>query len=106
VLLGKGGIVTSSCPVTQTPILIEVAPDGIWSVDPPEAVVSRVRPEGPVDDVRTSICNLGNAFASRTTAAPWAAAYPGVEVSSVAEDFEMHRQLLFELGWVHERSGA
>lgn len=102
VLLGQGGTVTSSCPVTETPILIEVSPDGILSVDPPEAVVSRVRPEGPVDDVRTSICNLGNAFASRTAAAPWAAAYPGVEVSTVADDFEVHRQLLIELGWAQE----
>src|SRR5262249_51683121 len=56
VLLGQGGTVTSRCPVTETPILIEVSPDGILSVDPPEAVVTRVRPEGPVDDVRTSLC--------------------------------------------------
>ena len=99
VLLGMGGTVSSSCPVTHTPILIEVAPNGVLSVEPPEAVVSRVRPEGPVDDVRTSICNLGNAFASPTAAAPWGAAYPGVEVSSVADDFELHRQILVELGW-------
>ncbi len=83
--------------------MIEVAPDGVLSVDPPQAVVSRVRPEGSVDDVRNSICNLGNAFASQAAGAPWAAAHPGVEVSSVTDDFEVHRQILIELGWARER---
>jgi alkylmercury lyase len=51
VLLDKSGIVESVCPATRTRIRIEVTPDGVRPVDPPDAVVSEVRPDHPVEDM-------------------------------------------------------
>lgn len=67
-------------------------------VDPPGAVVSSVRPTERVKDVRAEICDLGHFFSSREAASAWLAEYPDGLLHSVAEDFEVHRRILAELG--------
>jgi alkylmercury lyase len=106
VLLGQAGVVESTCPATGTPIRVETTPEAVLRVDPPEAVVSEVRPEHKVRDVRAAICRLGHLFRSREAAAPWLAAYPEGQLNSVADDFALHRRALEELGWAAGRGGA
>ena len=43
-LLGKVGEVTSTCPVSQAPVRLTVSPEGVQTVDPPDAVLSVVLP--------------------------------------------------------------
>jgi len=38
-------------------------------------------------------------FSSREAASAWLAEYPDGFLHSVAEDFEVHRRVLAELGW-------
>ncbi|GAA2840263.1 organomercurial lyase [Nonomuraea rubra] len=49
------------------------------------------------------LCNLGNFFASREAAAAWQAAHPDGEVVPVAEEFEVVRLAMIELGWTAHR---
>ncbi len=99
VLLDKSGIVESVCPASHKSIRVEVTPDGVRSVDPPEAVVSEVRPDHPVEDVRAETCNLGHFFCSREAADAWLGAYPEGMLNTVDEDFDIHRRVLVQLGW-------
>ncbi len=74
------------------------------SVDPSSAVVSLVRPDR-VDDVRTEVCALGSFFASREAAAEWLTAHPEGMVSSVDEDFRLHREIMGKIGWTANHGG-
>ncbi|GAB3740337.1 hypothetical protein GCM10028864_04010 [Microlunatus parietis] len=69
------------------------------SVDPPTAVVSKIRPDQPVADVRAEICNLGNFFASLEAATGWQNANPNGLLASVADDYAITRQAMIKLGW-------
>lgn len=104
-LLGKSGIVTSTCPVTKQKIRIKITPDKVLKVDPPDAVVSSVRPAEKVDDVRSDICSVGLFFSSSEVASQWVKAYPDGFLHSVEEDFEVHRQVLGEVGWLDNKTG-
>jgi alkylmercury lyase len=92
VLLGKPGLVESVCPATREPVRVTVAPDEVRSVDPREAVVSAVRPDRRVENVRTEICHLGHFFSSREAAAVWLEANPQGMLHTVEEDSEIHRR--------------
>ena len=100
VLLGKPGLIESVCPVTGKPIRVMVVPDGVRSVDPREVVVSAVRPDRRVENVRTEICHLGHFFSSREAAAAWLEANPEGMLHTVEEDFEIHRRVMErQMGW-------
>ncbi|MGV9386449.1 organomercurial lyase [Nonomuraea sp. NPDC003707] len=45
------------------------------------------------------MCNLGSFFASRQAAAGWLSAHPDGEVVPVAEEFDVVRQAMTQLGW-------
>jgi alkylmercury lyase len=100
VLLGRSGVVGSTCPATGRRVRVEVAPDAVLAVDPPEAVVSEVRPRERAADVRGEVCHPGHFFASREAAAEWLEWFPEGHVNGVADDFELHRRVTLELGWV------
>lgn len=102
IVLGRSGVIESPCPLTGQRIRVEVTPTGVVSVDPPEAVVSKVSPTGPVDDVRAEICGLGHFIASPEVAADWLAAHPQGQLDPVADDFQIVRQAMLELGWAAE----
>jgi alkylmercury lyase len=99
VILGRPGVVESTCPSTGQPIRVEVTPEEVVSVDPPETVVSRLRPEAAVADVRAEICALGNFFASPEAAADWQAHHPDTALVPIRQDFEVTREAAVELGW-------
>jgi Alkylmercury lyase len=82
---------------------VEAAPDRVVSVEPPTAVVSRLRPDTPVADFRAEICDLGNFFDSAQAATDWQAHYPNATLVPIVEDFEVNRQAMIELGWAGTR---
>lgn len=99
VILGRPGLVESTCPQTGRPVRVEVGPDRIERIDPPEAVVSAVRPTGAVADVRAETCNLGHFYSSPAAAGAWADEHPDGYVLSVDEAFRVDREVIVRLGW-------
>jgi alkylmercury lyase len=97
-ILGRLGVVESTCPVTGQQIRVGVTPERVTWVEPARAVVSLVRPD-QVADVRAEVCALGSFFASNEAAADWLAAHPDGMVHSVEEDFHLHKHINEELGW-------
>lgn len=100
VVLGRSGVVESSCPATGQAIRVELTPERVERVDPSSAVVSLVRPE-KYDDIRAEGCNLGWFFASPEAAAEWLAAHPEGMVHSVEVEFEQTREMMVRAGWAH-----
>ncbi len=99
VILDVAGIAESTCAATGRPIRVQLDPDGVRSVEPAGAVVSEVRPQEGVHDVRSEVCGLGHFFSSREVAAPWLAVHPEGQVNTVHEDFVIHAAVMDELGW-------
>ena len=99
VLLDRPGRIESTCPATGRRIRVEVTPSDVLAVDPPEAVVSTVRPTQAVTDIR-AYCDLGNFFSSPDAATDWLAHNPHGQITSVVEDFTITRQSIIEVGWV------
>ena len=87
-ILGRRATVESACPATARPIRLEVAPDGVLSVDPSTAVVSQLHPAKSVDDIRGVVCRHGHFFASPDAARHWAAEHPEGQVLSVGDAFQ------------------
>ncbi len=98
VILGRLGVIESTCPHTGQAIRIELTPDSVERVDPPEAVMSAVRPIG-LTDVRSSICQHGHFFSSPAAATRWAQEQPDGELYSVEDAFRLDRQVIKQLGW-------
>jgi alkylmercury lyase len=99
VMLGRSGVIDSTCPTTGQHIRVEVTPERLLTVDPPDAVVSKVRPNHAVADIRAEVCALGNFFSSNEAAADWLARNPHGTVVTIAEDFEVTKQAMTDLGW-------
>jgi alkylmercury lyase len=89
-LLGSDARVTSTCPVTGRTITLLVGPDGVRGVDPPEAVLSFLRPSAEMrEDVIESFCHYVLLFSSRDAAAVWIAEHPGTFVLALEEAFKL-----------------
>jgi alkylmercury lyase len=99
VVLGRGGMVDSTCPETGRAIHVEVSPERVQRVEPAGAVVTSVRPNTPIANVRTATCNHGHFFASAAAASNWAAEHPGGHVHSVDEAFRVDKEVLERVGW-------
>jgi alkylmercury lyase len=106
VILGRPGLVESTCPQTERPIHVELTPDGIEHLDPPEAIVSAVRPTGTLADVRTATCQHGHFFSSPAAAARWANEHRGGYIYPVEEAFRLDREVITQLGWATSRAQA
>jgi alkylmercury lyase len=98
VVLGRAGVVESTCPATGQRIRIELSPDGVLDIDPPEAMVSKMHLTKAVENVR-DLCDLGHFFSSPEAAAGWATAHPDGQIVPVAEEFKIGRRAMAELGW-------
>ena len=103
VILERPGVIESTCPGTGQSIRVEVSPDTATSIDPPQAVVSRIRPDHAVADIRAEICAPGNFFSSPHAATDWLTANPNGEVVPLADDFATTRRAATELGWTTTR---
>jgi alkylmercury lyase len=99
VMLGRPAVVESTCPRTGQPIRIELTPDAVEQIDPPDAVMSAVRPAGQVADVRSATCNHGHFFSSIAAAAAWNSAHPNGHLYRVEEAFQLDREVIRQLGW-------
>jgi alkylmercury lyase len=99
VILGASTVVASECPVTGAPIRLELAPDGVSSVTPPDTVVSQRHREGPVGDLRADVCDQGHFFASRSAGAAWSAEHPDATLLDVADAFAECGAACRDLGW-------
>jgi alkylmercury lyase len=105
IVLGRSGVVESTCPASGQSIRVVVTPDRVEKVEPSSAVLSLGRPD-KFDDVRGEVCGLGHFFASREAAAEWLTAHPEGMVHSVEEDFQLLREVTKKVGWAHLGSSA
>jgi alkylmercury lyase len=99
VILGRPGAIESTCPQTGRAICIELTLETVAQVEPPDVVVSAVRPAGRLADVRSAICRHGHFFSSATAATLWAYEHPEGELHSVEDAFRLDRQVIDQLGW-------
>jgi alkylmercury lyase len=99
VILGRPAVVESTCPQTGQPIRIELTPDRVERVDPPDAVMTAVRPPGQLTDVRSATCNHGHFFSSLAATAAWTDAHRDGHILPVEEAFRLDRQVIEQLGW-------
>lgn len=106
VILGVPAHVESKCPQTGRAIRVELTPEAVKRVDPPEAVVSAVRPAGKLADVRSAACRHGHFFSSKSAAMDWAEKHPTGTLHSVPEAFRLDREVMHQLGWNASRSDA
>lgn len=91
-ILGRPTLVTSTDPQQGTTIRLTVTPDGVTSLDPPQAVVSLLLPEdGLTDDAIQRFCHKVHLFASPESAKAWIAGRPGLFTVTVDEAFELGR---------------
>jgi alkylmercury lyase len=99
VVLGRPALVESTCPQTGQAIRIELTPDRVQRVDPPDAVMTAVRLRGQLADVRADTCAHGHFFSSIAATAAWADAHPDGHIYPVEEAVRLDRQVIKQLGW-------
>jgi alkylmercury lyase len=99
VILGRPAVIESTCPQTGTAIRIELTPDAVKRVDPPDAVMSAVRPRGELENVRAQTCDHGHFFSSRAATAAWTQAHPDGHIYPVEQAFQLDRRVIEQLGW-------
>ena len=98
-LLGQSATVESTSPLSRTPVRLTVGPDGVRSVDPPEAVVSIaiVDPGDTtleaVESIWTTFCHHIHFFASREEAVRWAAGRDDITILTPDEGYRLGRRL-------------
>ncbi len=99
-LLGQTATIESTSPLSREPVRLTVAPHGVRSVNPPEAVISIpiVDPDdstlGSVEAIWTTFCRQIHFFASREEAKRWAAARNDVAILTPDEGYRLGRQLM------------
>ena len=80
-VLGHTATITSHDPVGGESIRLTIGPQGVESCAPESAVVLSRSAGFPTEDVRGGICQYGHFFASRDTAAAYAARHGGVPLA-------------------------
>jgi alkylmercury lyase len=99
-LLGQTATIESTSPLSREPVRLTVAPDGVRSVSPPEAVVSVAIVDpgdttlGSVEAILKTFCRHIHFFASREEAARWAAARDDIAILTLDEGYRLGRQLV------------
>jgi alkylmercury lyase len=99
VVLGRPALVESTCPQTGQAIRVELTPDDVERVDPPDAVMTAVRPPGQLADVRSDTCAHGHFFSAIAATAAWTDAHPDGHIYPVEEAFRLDREVIKQLGW-------
>lgn len=100
VILGEETVVESTCPTTGVPIRLELTPERVTTITPPDAVVSQRLRQDLIEDLRGNMCDHTRFFASEDAAADWLAAHPDGQVLGVADGFVQCRAACDELGWL------
>lgn len=97
-LLGATAQVESTCPETQSPVTLRVAPDAVETVEPPETVVSFLLPEAlrieqTAAETMKSFCHQVYFVASPEAGRAWTERHPGTFVLSLDDAFALARML-------------
>jgi alkylmercury lyase len=95
-LLGRPAQVSSPSPVSGTEVRVEVEPQRVVSVHPPDAVVSIVTP-GEVTSIRAAFCHQVHYFPSADDASGWLTDHPDARLLPVADAFTLGRRLAEQL---------
>jgi len=90
-MLGQTLEVTAADGLTGESVRLTVTPNGVQAVDPSEAVVSLLAPDGAWEaDIITSFCHKVIFFANRANAEAWINQQPDrLFTLSVAEAFDI-----------------
>lgn len=99
--------VKSSDPVNGTEIRVTVTPDGLTNLEPAEAVVSFLLPDGEgfTDDAIARFCHKIYYFASPRTADEWIGDRPGLYQMPAGVAFRLAKAFNRErLGEIHRRT--
>lgn len=91
-VLGRPAQVSSPCHATGQLISATVEPDAIREVEPANAVVSIVAPDGSAS-IRAAFCDEVHFFASGDVAEDWLDHHPGATVLPVADAYELGRPI-------------
>jgi alkylmercury lyase len=91
-LLGRPVQVESPCAATGVPIRMVVTPAGVEGVNPPDAVVSILKPQKGLP-IRQAFCNDVNFFYSAEAASSWLIEHPEAAVVAVADAYQLGQQL-------------
>jgi len=84
--------VTSRCPVTGTAVGLTVSPDGVDGFEAAEASISLLAADAPIDDdVRQTLCQYIDFFASLAAAEQWVLGNPVTFWLPVADAFDVAR---------------
>jgi alkylmercury lyase len=97
-ILGRPARITSPDPETGELVRLVVTADGIESAEPPDAVVSFVRPDSEVfgtsaANVMAKFCHFIFFFSSRLSGESWVAKHPGTFLYSLDEAFVLAKRL-------------
>ncbi len=91
-IIGRPAQVSSPSPASGDQVRVEVEPDGVVAVEPPDAVVSIVTP-GETSSIRGAFCNRVHFFTSADDARGWLDDHPDAQVLPVAEAYALGRRL-------------
>lgn len=78
---GHTATIASPDPVSGAPVRLTISPQGVESCAPEDAVVSSRSAGLATEDVRGSVCQYGHFFATRDSAAAYAAGHGGVPLA-------------------------
>lgn len=92
IILDRPVRIESPCPVTGTPVRLQVTAGRVESVEPSGAVVSIVVPEA-TEDIRGAFCNHVHFFSSSEAASRWLADNPGALILPVADAYRLGAHL-------------
>jgi alkylmercury lyase len=92
-LLGSTAEVESQCPTTRERIALSVSGTEVSNLRPPQAVLSYLHKDEPVDQhVINTFCHYIHFFANPHAAAEWTAKNDGTFTISIAEGTEIARR--------------
>ncbi len=92
VIIGRPAQVSSPSPASGDQVRVEVEPERVVAVEPPDAVVSIVTP-GETSSIRDAFCNRVHFFTSADDARDWLSDHPDAQVLPVAEAYALGRRL-------------
>lgn len=95
-VIGRPAQVSSPSPASAAEVRVQVDPDRVVAVDPPDAVVSIVT-LGEVSSIRAAFCHQVHYFPSAEDARGWLDDHPDAQILSVADALTVGRRLAEQL---------
>jgi alkylmercury lyase len=102
--IGKTAQVTSTCPITQKPISITIAPHGVEHIQPQETVLSIMTAPGCSAGIDGTFCSQVNFFASHEAATGWIGKRSDFSILSASDSYQLAWTIYIEPVMRHIRS--